>query len=388
MTSTVSTDPHDPLHMNTERRFTVGVEEEFVLIDPDSGEPSLTNTLVAAQPCDVELQLELSRCQIETCTPVCTNIPQLHHEIRQARSAAAAAAARTGSRILATGVPLWAPPPGSITDTPRYHRMAERFGLLAEQVICGCHVHVGLADRELAAQVSNHIRPWLPTLLALTANSPITAGTDTGHASWRHQLWARWPSAGPPPYFDSADHYDEIVADLADSGRILDTRMVYWDVRLSAHLPTIEIRISDVPATTTETALLATLIRALVITSVTALEKGWLAAPVDQTLLQTACHTAARHGLTGPQARTTPGDPVPTHGPTAHLLAYLRPALEESGDYEFARVALTSVLIHGNGAVRQRNAHHTGDLRHVQDVISRLTTQDCDLEPDDTASPW
>ncbi|MEV0355316.1 glutamate--cysteine ligase [Nocardia sp. NPDC050697] len=376
MTSAVSTDLHGTATVNTARCFTVGVEEEFVLVDPDSGEPALTNTLVAAEP-DVDLQLELSRCQIETCTPVCTSIPELHREIRRARAAAAAAAARTGSLMLATGVPLREPPPGSITDTPRYQRMAERFGVLAEQVICGCHVHIGVADRELAVQVSNHIRPWLPTLLALTANSPITAGADTGQASWRHRLWARWPSAGPPPYFDSAAHYDEIVAELADSGRILDPRMVYWDVRLSDHLPTIEIRISDVPATTTETALLAALVRALVSTSVAAVEKGWRAAPVDRTVLRAACDIAARRGLTGSRAGTRAGEPGPIQGPTAHLLGYLRPALEESGDYDFARAALAAVLAGGNGAVRQRDAHRAGDLRHVQDMLSHLTTEGC-----------
>ncbi|MFD0534670.1 glutamate-cysteine ligase family protein [Actinomadura luteofluorescens] len=77
-------------------------------------------------------------------------------------------------------------------------------GLDDEQSICSCHVHVEMPDRERAVQVSNHLRPWLPTLLALAANSPYWAGRDTGHACWRALTWARWPVAGPPPYFASA----------------------------------------------------------------------------------------------------------------------------------------------------------------------------------------
>ena len=99
-----------------------------------------------------------------------------------------------------------------------------------EQGICGCHVHVAVPSREAAIRVSNRLRPWLPLLLALTANSAVYRNTDTGYASWRSVLWARWPSA-PPPHFDSADEYDGMVAMLQHAGAMLDDGMVYWDVR-------------------------------------------------------------------------------------------------------------------------------------------------------------
>ncbi|GGN77433.1 glutamate--cysteine ligase [Nocardia rhizosphaerihabitans] len=367
--ATLSIDQRDRLH-NDVRAYTVGVEEEFVLIDPATGRPSLTNTTVAAAETDIELQLELSRCQIETCTPVCASIEAVHREVRRARVALIDAAARSGSLPLAVGVPIWGPPTGSITDTPRYQRMAEHFGALAEQVICGCHVHVCVPERDLAVQVSNHLSHWLPPLLALTANSPIAEGIDTGHASWRHVVWARWPSAGPPPYFRSAAHYDDIVAGLAEDGHILDPAMVYWDVRLSAHLPTIEIRISDVPATVLETALLASLVRALVITSVAAIGRGHLAVPIASTRLRSACSCAARDGLA-----STRFPPALTQ-----LLCHVRSALEESGDYEFTRDALATVLTSGNGAVRQRGALLAGGPANVVDVLSRLTVEGCEAD--------
>ena len=170
MTFVVSAKPGAPVcRNNIESSFTVGVEEEFVLVDPATGRPSLTSTTVAAAASGIDLQLELSKCQIETSTPVCAGIPALRGELVRARSLAAQAASRSGSRLLAVGVPLWCPPVGSVTEMPRYLHMAERFGKLAEQVICGCHVHICVPDRDLAVQVSNHLRWWLPTLLALTA---------------------------------------------------------------------------------------------------------------------------------------------------------------------------------------------------------------------------
>lgn len=378
MASVVSMGPDAPMCGNgIEPAFTIGVEEEFVLVDPATGRPSLTSTTVVSAASGIDLQLELSRCQIETCTPVCTDIPGLARELGTARAAAAQAASQSGSRLLAVGVPLWCPPTGSVTETPRYLRLAERFGGLAEQVICGCHVHVGVPDRELAVQVSNHLRPWLPTLLALTANSPITGGADTGHASWRHVLWSRWPSAGPPPHFRSAHQYDETVAMLGESGSILDTAMVYWDVRLSAHLPTIEIRISDVPATVAETVLLATLIRALVATAVAALDTGAVVDPIDQDQLRVACWRAARDGLSGSGFDPGTRRLVPVATLVAQLLAHTRPYLEESGDYERTRSAMTAVLAAGNGAIRQRRALRTGGLTGVTEMAAHLTTEGC-----------
>src|SRR5262249_25263362 len=129
-------------------------------------------------------------------------------------------------------------------------------------------------DRAAAIDVSNWLRPWLPSLLALSANSALYRNADTGHASWRSVLWRRWPAAGPPPFFASVDEYDQTVRMLVDSGVILDSDMIYWDVRPSSSFPTVEVRVADVPATVTETVLLATLIRAAVMTALEARDRG------------------------------------------------------------------------------------------------------------------
>ncbi|MEV7040392.1 YbdK family carboxylate-amine ligase [Amycolatopsis sp. NPDC051061] len=205
-----------------------------------------------------------------------------------------------GARLLAVGVPIAGAPVGRVTDTPRYRRLERRYGaMITGQEISGCHVHVGVPDREIAVQVSNHVRPWLPALLGLTANSAIHRGRDTGFASWRAVETSRWPCAGPPPVWTSAAEYDAAVARMIECGTVLDEDMVYWDIRPSAHLPTLEVRVSDVPATVNETALLAALVQALVSASVRAVQAGVPAPRVPGRLLRMAYFRAAREGLAG-----------------------------------------------------------------------------------------
>ena len=204
----------------------------------------------------------MTSCQVETTTDVANTSEELRTQLTRLRRIAAEAAEADGARLLAVGLPPTVPHEFPITDKPRYQQIAARFGMIAhEQGICGCHVHVAVPDRDAAIRVGNRLRPWLPLLLALTANSAVYRNTDTGYASWRSILWQRWPSAGPPPHFESADEYDAVVKMLQDSGAMLDDGMVYWDVRPSANFPTIEVRVADVPATVAETVLFAALVR-------------------------------------------------------------------------------------------------------------------------------
>ena len=214
--------------------------------------------------------MEFTTSQVETATGKAYASMPLRQEISQLRSAAADSARAVGALLLAVGLP---PSLGNgtgdgmpaITDKPRYRRMVSELGMITdERGYCGCHVHVEVPSRDAAIAVSNWLRPWLPIMLALTANSAIYRDADTGHASWRYLQWDRWPSAGPPPYFPTAADYDRAVALLLDSGAIFDDGMIYWYVRPSVRFPTVEVRVADVPATAGETVLYATLVRAAV----------------------------------------------------------------------------------------------------------------------------
>lgn len=354
---------------------TFGVEEELLLVDPDDGAPTPLGRALAHKAGErgVDLQLELTSCQVETTSSVATARAELHAELRRLRAIAAEAAVDVGARLLAVGLPPTVPHDYPVTDTPRYRRIAQRFGMIAhEQGICGCHVHVAVPNRELAIRVSNRLRPSLPLLLALSANSAIYRNADTGHASWRSVLWARWPSAGPPPHFASIDEYDAAVRMLEDADVMLDEGQVYWDVRPSANFPTVEVRVADVPATVAETVLFACLVRALVMTALDDEQRGEPELPLTPHVLKAAYWKAARDGLSG-----TALDLAESHAPVAvptlldELVARVGPALRAAGDEEFVRAELARVVGKGNGAERQRAAWRR---RHdVADVVAEAS---------------
>lgn len=362
----------------------VGVEEEFLLVDPRTGEPVAKNSEVARHAAghDVELQLELTTCQVETATAVTDTSSQLRQNLTDLRRVAAEAANEAGATLLAVGLPPTVPQSFPITYTPRYRTIAERFGMIAsEQGICGCHVHVEVPDREAAIDVGNRLRPWLPLLLAITANSAIYRSADSGHASWRSVLWGRWPSAGPPPFFESADHYDAVVAMMIDSGAMLDDGMVYWDVRPSAKFPTVEVRVSDVPSTVAETVLLATLIRAAVMTALDEAARGVPPPRVSEHTLRAAYWKSAHDGLDGQAIDVLDGwATAPTARVLGQWLTVLAPALQELGDEEWVRADVARLLQDGNGAMRQRQVwQQRGEVTDVIAAAAEATVWGLDV---------
>ena len=192
------------------------------------------------------LEFEVKREQIEVVSPPLFTLDELAATIIEGRRAADRAARRVGARAVALATATVRCEPHAV-PTPRYDRMRERFGLtLDEQLTCGFHVHVGIESVDEGVAVLDRIRPWLPVLLALSANSPFWQGEDTHFASYRYQAWGRWPTAGPYDRFGSAEGYAAAVEAILDTEVSLDAGMIYFDARLSAHAPTVEVRIADV----------------------------------------------------------------------------------------------------------------------------------------------
>jgi carboxylate-amine ligase len=244
------------------------------------------------------VQREFLTSQIEIATPPSMSLDALRCSLDGLRVTVSDVARQADARLVAIGTgPVDGPQP-AVTDDPRFYRMIERFGAIwSTPGLCGCHIHVAVPDRGEAAQVLNHLRPWLPILHAVTANSPYYGGADTGYGSWRTQLWNLWPSVGPTPYVHSAADYDRCVARLIASGAMLDERMLYWYARLSSHYPTVEVRIGDVCLTVDDTVLLAGLVRALVATVRAEVLAGRPAPQIDHQVLVAAHWRAARDGL-------------------------------------------------------------------------------------------
>lgn len=347
---------------------TVGVEEEFLLVDPRTGRPCAVGgaVLAASEPDTRELTGELQREQIETGTNPCHTLRELSAELRSARAAASAAAAEVdvAAAPLATS-PLAVEP--TLTPSRRYEEMARRFGLTtSEELTCGCHVHVAIDSADEGVAALDRIRPWLAPLLAISANSPFWQGADTGYASYRSQVWARWPSAGPYGVFGSPATYAALVDSMVASETVLDEGMVYFDARLSRQHPTLEVRVPDVCRDVDDAVLIAALTRALVDTAVQVWHRGEPADPVRTEVLRLAAWRAGRSGLGETLLDPTTWHPAPANDVLHRLLTHVTPALAEAGDLVAVRSLLAAVITRGNGATRQRaDYERTGDLTAV-----------------------
>ena len=366
----------------------VGVEEELLLVEPGTGKPlAVAETALRTMDTDdgrqggtqgdagESLEFELQRQQLETSTKPCFELSELSEELRHGRSLAAEVAGRVGARVAALATsPVQVEP--QMVRKGRYLQMAHAFGLTAyEQLTCGCHVHVSIASPEEGVAVIDRIRPWLPVLLALSANSPFWQGRDSAYASFRYQAWSRWPSAGPTDAFGSAEVYRQTVQQMVSTGTLLDAGMVYFDARLSEHYPTVEIRISDVCLYADDAALVAALARALVQTEASRWQAG-SAVPVQRIeLLRLAAWRASRSGLDDVLLDPRTGMPAPAPAVANTLLEHVRDALDEAGDTDTVTELLDAVLTRGNGATFQRSACRDGSLASVIKSTATITAR-------------
>ncbi|MFI5757654.1 glutamate--cysteine ligase [Streptomyces sp. NPDC051569] len=359
----------------------VGVEEELLLVDLETSEPRALSTAVLAvasrhgQGHEEIFEKELQKEQLEFATHPQTGMGELAAEIRRWRAEAARHAGEVGAAVAALATsPLPVSP--SITPDERYHWLEQEFGLTAqEQLTCGCHVHVSVESDEEGVAVLDRIRPWLPVLLALSANSPFWQGDDSGYSSYRSRVWGRWPSAGPVGLFGSAERYHDQVRAMVDTGVLRDEGMVYFDARLSRDYPTVEIRVADVCLNASTTVLLATLVRALVETAARAWQAGEPPARPGVGLLRLAAWSAARSGLERQLIHPVTMRPVPAEAAIHALFDHVRDALDDSGDLIPVQEGIAELLRHGNGARVQRELlRASGSLRAVVAECARLTT--------------
>ena len=322
------------------------------------------------------LEFELQKQQVEINTSPSMSLDDLAREVTRCRDMAAQAAARAGASLAALGTsPVPVEP--TITGHGRYRRMAEHFGLTAqEQLTCGCHVHVEISSEEEGVAVLDRLQPWLPALLALSANSPFWQGRDSSYASYRYQAWDRWPSSGPTAWFGSARAYADTVQAMIATSTVLDTGMVYFNARLSEHYPTIEIRVADVCLFADDAVLIAALVRALVETEAHSWHDLANGHPIRPELLTLAAWRASRSGLDGDLIHPATGRPEPAPHVISALLDHVRPALEATGDLTTVSGLVEAVLSRGNGARFQREAYRrSGRLLDVVTTALEQTTR-------------
>jgi glutamate---cysteine ligase / carboxylate-amine ligase len=353
----------------------LGVEEELLLVDPETGVPTaVSSTLlhIASAESSVEsdevgtIGAELQQQQIEVDTQATRSLAELTDQLSSVRRRVADLAEQAGARVAALGTsPLPVTP--KTTPASRYLTMVDRFGLTtAEQLTCGCHVHVEVASEAEGVGVLDRIRVWLPPLLALSVNSPFWQGEDTRYASFRSQAWNRWPSAGPAPVWGSPAAYHRELDRMVSSGVLLDRHMAYFDARLSDRYPTVEVRVADVCLDLADTILIAGLVRALVETAAAEWADGVPAPDISTGLLRLATWRAGRSGLGGELVDPLTALPRSAYAVVEQVLEHAAGALRDSGDEDLVTRSWRDLRRRGTGAdVQRRIWHASGDLSAV-----------------------
>jgi carboxylate-amine ligase len=358
--------------------LTLGVEEEYLIVDSESGElvPRAQHLLaVARQTLGQEVEPELNRCQIEVGTPVCTTLDEVWDHLDRLRAGLRVA----GDDIGLQALPMATHPTGMWRDqqvdldNPRYARMDDVYRMVArQQIICGQHVHVGIPDPDLAIATMNRSRAWLPSLLALSANSPFWQGVDSGFDSYRLQVWQRWPTSGMPPDLAAAADYDELVAELVAMDAIEDATFLYWYVRPSARYPTIEFRLCDVCVDAQDAVVLAGLMRALAWTSAHETITSQPMLVHRPEVMEAAVWRAGRYGLKGDLIAPTDLTCRPAAEVIDMLLDHVRVGLEVHDDLERVTAGVKAILARGNGADFQRAVYaETASEKAVVDAVAR-----------------
>ncbi|NUP51945.1 MAG: YbdK family carboxylate-amine ligase [Catenulispora sp.] len=358
--------------------LTLGVEEEFVLVDPVS-------RITAARAAEVHafgtsrlgerVARELYATQIEAHTRPMKQAEDLRGDLVEGRRTLAEAAMRSGCVIVGSGSAVLTRKPFPVTEGRRYARMAERYPAAAAGAAgeaSGCHIHVGELECGEAVTLAHHLRPWLPVVQALAVNSPFAGGEFQRCASRRHYDQQAWPTAGPTPPVP-ADGYEALAEDLVESGVLMDRKMIYWYARPSEHQPTLEIRVADVNADIDVAVLVATLTRALAMTCLADVRDGVPPPRSDDHDIREQHHQAAAFGLSGMWTHPFSGEPMPLSAGVNALVAQARPALEALDEMRLVEQLLHRLSRRDTGAQRQRAVYRR--RQSLEDVVDDLAAQ-------------
>jgi len=291
----------EAIHFKKSKNFTVGIEIEFQLLDPQNlGLYPKAVEILSDLPKDFRARIkpEFIQSMLEVNTAVCSNIKEAEHDLEHSIKMLEAVASEKNCSIFASSLhPFSSYQDQKLYPDPRYEKILKELQVIGERLITqGLHCHIGLDSGETAIKVFDNIRAFLPMLLALSASSPFWKGKDTGFASFRSKLFDALPRSGIPDTLESWDNYCQLVNLLKNCGIISQPRDIWWDVRPSPDLGTIEVRICDIPARFNQIMALCALIQALVAAIAT---DSISLFPMHIAVLLNNKWQAARHGLEG-----------------------------------------------------------------------------------------
>jgi len=350
--------------------FTIGVEEEFQIIDPESGElrSHVSELLTAGAPAlGDQIKRELHQSIVEVGTRICGNVSELEEEVCRIRRELSQSAESVGLRIAAAGThPFSKWKDQILSPGERYKNIVEELQQLARSLlIFGLHIHVAVPDRASTIELLNEARYFLPHLLALSTSSPFWQGRDTGLKSYRTTVFRRFPRSGIPDQFGSWSEYEEYLNTLVELHCIDDGKKVWWDLRPHPLFGTLEFRICDVPTSPRVTVGLAALAQALVVKLYRLRRRNLGFRIYSRALVEENKWRAARYGLDGRLIDFGKRQEVPMRDLARELLDFVDDVVDELGSRK-ALSYIQQILVEGTSADRQLAVYReTGDLRAV-----------------------
>jgi carboxylate-amine ligase len=365
--------------------FTLGIEEEFQLIDPKTRalRSHVQQMLEEGQAIlKDELKPELHQSVIEVGTPICENIKHARSEVVRLRSQLAALARRNGLQIAAAGThPFSHWKDQKITPNPRYKEIIEDMQQVARaNLIFGLHVHVGIEDRETAIHIMNAARYFLPHIFALSTNSPFWQGRNTGFKSYRSKVFDRFPRTGIPDHFQSLAEYDSYIKLLIKTRCIDNGKKIWWDIRMHPFFNTLEYRICDMQMRVEETLTLAALCQAVTAKLYKLIKKNLGFRLYRRLLLNENKWRAARYGIAGKLIDFGKQEEVDYAVLIAELREFVDDVVDELGSRE-ELAYIDEMLLNGTGADRQLEVwNQSNDLEAVVDYIVEETHRGLETE--------
>lgn len=354
--------------------FTLGIEEEYQVIDPVTRELASHDQRIvieAAKHLDEQVKAEMHQAVVEVGTNICNNIQEARAEVVLLRKSISNIAKDLGFRIGAAGThPFSAWQKQLITPNPRYDEIVNEMQDTARSnLIFGLHVHVGIEDRALALHITNAMRYFLPHLYALSTNSPFWEGRNTGFKSFRSKVFDKFPRTGIPGTFDHLGDYESYINILLKTNCIDNPKKIWWDIRLHPFYPTLEVRICDVPLTIDETVCITALIQALVAKLYKLKTHNLSFIIYHRALINENKWRAGRYGLDGKMIDFGKECEVDARLLMEELLEFVDDVLDELGSRKEVEY-LRTILKNGTGADRQLAVYEkTKDLNKVVDYI-------------------
>jgi len=363
--------------------FSLGIEEEFQIVDPKTRElRSHIQALLEEGKMILKEQVkaEMHQSVVEVGSNICYNVKEARVEVVKLRKNIANVAKHHGLEIAASGThPISKWEDQAITDHPRYHEVVHDMQQVARaNLIFGLHVHVGIPDKETAIQIMNSVRYFLPHIFALSTNSPFWKGRNTGYMSYRSKIFDRFPRTGIPDHFHSYKEFQTYVDLLVKTHCIDDAKKIWWDIRPHPYFDTIEFRICDVPMTVEETICLASLCQAIVAKLHKLLKQNLGFRLYRRLYINENKWRAARYGLEGKLIDFGKQTEVPTVNLIDELLEFVDDVLDELDSREEAHYA-KKIIEMGSGARRQLNVFEkTKDINSVVDYVIAETNKGLD----------